>query len=261
MNTTYMTRAQDNLLALRNAAYSGRGFVLARLETGEVAMIYWIGGRSPGSRNRVFLEEGGRLYTEIADRSKLKPNEDTSLTIYNAMDTRRGYAAVTNGKQTDDIINRVESGSSLDKVLRMWKYEPDQLHTPRISGLYVTPQAVGSGMEQHPFQISLLRKAPDDDSCMRSLWKYHDIPAGYGYCITTYEWSDQYAGTDGAVSSYHGEPVLVPVQGASREVLDTYVDVLNATTRVAVAIKVIGRGGSEAIFVKNENQLVAQAAA
>ena len=73
----------QNMEALQDNSYPGRGIVIGRDITGEnMVQIYWIMGRSPNSRNRVFESKEGRLFTVPADPSKVK---DPSLIIYNAM--------------------------------------------------------------------------------------------------------------------------------------------------------------------------------
>lgn len=63
--------------------YPGRGIVVGKTPDGKHAAIaYFIMGRSANSRNRIFAERDGALYTEPYDASKV---EDPSLIIYAAV--------------------------------------------------------------------------------------------------------------------------------------------------------------------------------
>ena len=47
--------------------YPGRGLVVGRDPKGDWLQVYWIMGRSAGSRNRVFVADGTTLATRPAD--------------------------------------------------------------------------------------------------------------------------------------------------------------------------------------------------
>ena len=50
--------AETNLEALSANPYPGRGIILGCSPNGEsLVQVYWIMGRSEGSRNRIFVEE------------------------------------------------------------------------------------------------------------------------------------------------------------------------------------------------------------
>ena len=56
---------------LNSNAYPGRGIVIGRSADGKTAVTaYFIMGRSANSRNRIFAERDGVLYTEPFDASK-----------------------------------------------------------------------------------------------------------------------------------------------------------------------------------------------
>ena len=68
---------------LKGNPYPGRGLVVGREAGGEaLVQVYWIMGRSPNSRNRVFIQEGDIVRTAPADPAQCK---DPSLIIYNAL--------------------------------------------------------------------------------------------------------------------------------------------------------------------------------
>ena len=83
--------------------YPGRGLVLGRSADGDAWLqLYWIMGRSPNSRNRVFVADDTTLCTELFDAAAV---EDPSLILYDAMlEWERAYL-VSNGDQTDTDLD------------------------------------------------------------------------------------------------------------------------------------------------------------
>ena len=71
---TLLQNANENLSALSKNSYPGRGIIIGMDATGEnLVQVYWIMGRSPESRNRIFIQEaGGVLRTVAADPNKIK---------------------------------------------------------------------------------------------------------------------------------------------------------------------------------------------
>ena len=68
---------------LSDNTYPGRGIVIGKSEDGKSAVYaYFIMGRSENSRNRVFVEKDGAVFTEPYDYSKVS---DPSLIIYSAI--------------------------------------------------------------------------------------------------------------------------------------------------------------------------------
>ena len=68
---------------IRGNSYVGRGIVIGKSANGKKACAaYFIMGRSQNSRNRIFAERDGVLYTEPFDPSKV---QDPSLIIYAAL--------------------------------------------------------------------------------------------------------------------------------------------------------------------------------
>ena len=74
-----------NLETLLSAnPYPGRGIVLGQTPDGtRMVVAYFIMGRSPNSRNRVFERTEDGIRTRAYDPSKV---EDPSLIIYNPLD-------------------------------------------------------------------------------------------------------------------------------------------------------------------------------
>ena len=115
---------QDLAEILRNNPYPGRGIAV-----GDGVVYYFIMGRSLNSRNRIFSLTDDGIQTEAHDPALV---EDPSLIIYHPVRTMGDALVVTNGDQTDTIV---EAGSFRDGCMAR-EYEPDAPNfTPRISAI------------------------------------------------------------------------------------------------------------------------------
>ena len=105
---------------MRNA-YPGRGIILGRTPDNKKNVIaYFIMGRSENSRNRVFTETEDGIRTEAFDPSKMV---DPSLIIYHPVRLYNGTLVVTNGDQTDTIVDYLKQGKSYFEALRTREFE------------------------------------------------------------------------------------------------------------------------------------------
>jgi len=224
--------AESNLARLKLNPYPGRGLVLGTDALAEnLIEAYWIMGRSPNSRNRIFVSEDGmELKTMAADQQKV---EDPSLIIYTAMNDDSANFVVSNGHQTNQILNYPGIGLGMGYFIENqnceYKYEPDAPnYTPRISGLIV--------MGEQPFaEILILKKSPFSLSCDKQLYRYDNFLPGYGYCVTTYN------GDGDPLPSFTGEPYLLPLDGDIKELVKKLWDCLNEENRVSLAVKFINK--------------------
>ncbi len=221
-------------------SYPGRGLVLGRSADGASwIQVYWIMGRSPNSRNRVFEAEGATLRTAPHDPAKL---EDPSLVIYEAMLELPGVHIVSNGDQTRTIHDEIASGGSFESALETREREPDAPnYTPRISGL------IDLREELPAFAISILKANPAyPDRTDRTSFRPVPPPPGLGLGITTYK-------EDGApLPPFSGEPLWLPIAADPEKAADDYWEALDADNRVALAVKRIPtRGGASEIVLRN----------
>jgi IMP cyclohydrolase len=236
--------ALRNFALLSSNPYPGRGIVAGLDEAGtHLIQIYWIMGRSPNSRNRVFEadEARGWLYTVAADEAKLT---DPSLVIYNAMRRKGDDHVVSNGHQTDTVV---ESQAPLDLqgMLSKHVYEPDDPNfTPRITAM-CSLSVLGPSI-----QMSILRKSMFGDGCDRMHYDLVPHP-GFGYCITTY------AGDGNPLPPFRGDPLVMPLRGSMGEIADTYWQALDAENRVSLAVKFIDvKNGRSEICIVNKHERV-----
>jgi len=187
-------------------------------------MIYFIMGRSENSRNRIFAETPDGIETRAFDESKM---EDPSLIIYHPVRTLGKMTVVTNGDQTDTIVNAIKEGHCYRHALNTRTFEPDGPNwTPRISGV-VKPD--GS------YNLSILKSLEGDPSCCCRYFFEYDAPkAGSGHFISTYE-------TDGSpLPSFQGEPKCVAFGDETAEELAAKVwAALNADNKVSLFVRTV----------------------
>ena len=190
-----------------------------------MVQVYWIMGRSPSSRNRVFLEESGFVKTDTVDKSvPVDP-----LTMYYPVKSVDNCHIVTNGDQTDTICDAIRSGESFEAALNTRTFEPDEPnYTPRISGVVDLDNA------QNAYQLCVLKTvAGNPDWCTRQYFGFETAIPGFGHCITTY--SD-----DGdPLPSFEGEPIAVELFDDIGETCDFYWDLLNGENKVSLLVKFI----------------------
>ena len=184
---------------LEGNTYPGRGIVIGKSADGKNAVAaYFIMGRSNNSRNRVFTEKDGAVYTEPFDASKV---EDPSLIIYAAIREYENKLIVTNGNQTDTIYDGLAAGLSFSQALTTREFEPDGPNwTPRISSMATFDDG------DFTYEMSILKSADAEGSaCSRFTYSYAALP-GLGHFIHTYV-------CDGnPIPTFQGEPerVFIP---------------------------------------------------
>ena len=188
-------KTQELCRLLGQNPYPGRGIALGLTPDGkQSAAIYFIMGRSANSRNRIFVQEPDGIRTQARDPEKM---EDPSLVIYHPVRRVGRGLIVTNGDQTDTILDYLERGQPMEQALRSRQFEPDGPNwTPRISGL-LSPD--GS------YKLSILKSADEQGSaCLRQFFEYPGQP-GLGHFIHTYV-------QDGSpLPTFEGEPERVEI--------------------------------------------------
>ena len=177
-NAPYVTLTVSERIAPN--PYPGRGIILGKTPSGKhAAFAYFIMGRSDNSRNRVFTkEEDGTVRTEPYDASRVK---DPSLIIYAPVRAYENHVVVTNGDQTDTVVEGLKKGLSFAESLKCREFEPDAPNlTPRISGIFHFENG------SFTYEMSILKSAdPDGTACNRYTYDYAPL-AGLGHFIHTY---------------------------------------------------------------------------
>ena len=212
---------------LRDNQYPGRGIIIGQTEDGRnCVQVYWIMGRSPNSRNRIFESEGCFVKTKAHDESKV---QDPSLIIYYPVKDMKGIHIVSNGDQTETIFNQISLNGSLEDALRTRTFEPDPPHfTPRISGI------IDVRTKQPCYSLSILKALGNGSrGCCRQFYEYDSFVKGSGHCIHTY------MGDGNPLPSFQGEPYGVPVFNRMEENVEFYWNLLNADNRISLVVKFI----------------------
>ena len=218
--------------------YVGRGIVTGMSENGKYAVnAYFIMGRSANSRNRVFVEKDGALYTEPFDASKV---QDPSLIIYAAQRRFENRLIVTNGDQTDTIYEGFKQGKCMKKSLSARSFEPDAPNfTPRISGMLTFANG------DFTYKMSILKSIDADGSdCARYTFDYPSV-AGLGHFIHTYV-------CDGnPIPTFQGEPERVAIDNDIDAFTDKLWNALDANNKISLYVRYVDLATGEA-----ENRLV-----
>ena len=171
----------DLLTYLKQTSYPGRGIVV-----GKDRVYYFIMGRSENSRNRVFVPTQDGIRTQAHDPAKL---EDPSLIIYHPVRRMGDVLVVTNGDQTDTIVEH----GDFRKGLMTREYEPDYPnYTPRISAAIHPDGSV---------ERSILKET--NGRGLREFFCYEGCDEGKGWFISTYQ------GDGNPLPTFAGEPMEV----------------------------------------------------
>ena len=204
--------------------YPGRGIVLGMTPDGTKAVAaYFIMGRSENSRNRVFVEKDGEVFTEPFDASRV---EDPSLIIYAAVRQLGSRLIVTNGNQTDTVYEGLQKGLSFAEALESRCFEPDPPNfTPRISGM------ITFGEGAFTYQMSILKSADaEGTACNRFTYAYAPLP-GLGHFLHTYV-------TDGSpIPTFQGEPERRYMDDSIDDFTDDLWNSLNAANRISLYVR------------------------
>ena len=226
---------------IRDNPYVGRGIVVGKTGDGKKAAIaYFIMGRSENSRNRIFSEKDGELFTEPFDASRVK---DPSLIIYAAVRSYENNLIVTNGDQTDTVYNGLKAGIPFAKALECRVFEPDAPNfTPRISAMLTFDD------KDFEYQMSILKSVDAAGSaCARYTFSYPSA-AGLGHFIHTYV-------TDGnPIPTFQGEPERIRIENDIDEFTDRLWNALNEQNRISLYVRFIDlETGTEEKRLINKN--------
>jgi IMP cyclohydrolase len=221
---------------LISMVYPGRMIVLGRDVSGtKNIVLYIITGRSPSSQAREIVWEKDSFWVKPTDKDIIKTG-NIDLLVYPSLFAINQGVAVSNGKQTVDILASLSHSRSASEILafslQKWEYEPDgPTFTPRISGCLLSSESAA---------LSLIRRY-ENGSSIRNIYEFPLIK-GKGCFISTYtgENSDP-------LPSFNGEPVEVNIKETSpQKVAENLYDGLapddpNKDFRVSVACLFINR--------------------
>ncbi|MCR4661348.1 MAG: IMP cyclohydrolase [Clostridia bacterium] len=215
--------------------YPGRGIIIGNNEKGNLVIAYFITGRSENSRNRIFTRNDDGLIIKPYDESKVT---DPSLIIYRPFTTYNNNEIITNGDQTETVLEYLKNGKSFIDALNQRQYEPDAPNfTPRISAL-----AHGDTIS-----LSILRKDNNSDKCIRDYYSYKQ-ESKVGYFIRTYI-------DDGnPLPSFDIPPIKLELEGNAKQLATIIWNALNADNKISLFVREIDKDGkvSEEIINKHK---------
>lgn len=221
MNIYKISNIKDLILG---NSYVGRGIIVGKTEDGTKAVsAYFIMGRSANSRNRIFTEKDGAVFTEPFDASKV---EDPSLIIYRAIRKIDDKLIVTNGDQTDTIYEGLKAGKDFKTALEAREFEPDAPNlTPRISAVTYFNKG------DFNYEMSILKSADEKGTaCNRYTFSFSALK-GLGHFIHTYV-------CDGnPIPTFQGEPerVFIPndIDAFTKEIWEN----LDADNKISLYVR------------------------
>ncbi|NLL56686.1 MAG: inosine monophosphate cyclohydrolase [Clostridiales bacterium] len=211
---------------LKQNSYPGRGIVIGKSKDESKAIFaYFIMGRSPNSRNRIFVEKDNEVIILPFDSKKVS---DPSLIIYSPIKQLGNFVIVTNGDQTDTVQEYLQQGKTMEDALSTRLYEPDCPNfTPRISGL------IHFDNNNFNYKLSILKCANNDGKeCQRHFYNYQS-KKGAGHFIHTYK-------NDGnPLPSFSGEPVMVEILDDIDLFANNIWNALNDENKISLYVKYI----------------------
>jgi IMP cyclohydrolase len=222
--------------------YPGRGIIIGKTPDGTRALAaYFIMGRSENSRNRIFTEKNGEVFTEPFDASRV---EDPSLIIYAAIRQYENHLIVTNGDQTDTVYEGLARGLTFSKALESRCFEPDAPNfTPLISGLLTF------GKDDFSYQMSILKSADAVGSaCNRFTFNYAPVD-GLGHFLHTYV-------SDGnPIPTFQGEPERIAICDDIDEMTTRLWNALNEQNKISLYVRYVDlKSGDDEERLINKNK-------
>ena len=217
-------RINDFAQLVKGNSYVGRGIIAGKSDDGTKAVsAYFIMGRSANSRNRVFAERDGVIYTEPYDASKV---EDPSLIIYAAVREYENKLILTNGDQTDTIYEGLKEGKCFSYSLESRQFEPDAPNfTPRISVMLTFDN------NDFVYKFSILKSADAEGSaCARMSFSYPALP-GLGHFLHTYV-------CDGdPIPTFQGEPERIAIGSDIDEFASMVWNALDEDNKISLYVR------------------------
>lgn len=217
---------------LADGTYRGRGVALGPAPDGASAVIvYWITGRSERSRNRRLVESAdGTVRTEFVDAGR---GDDPALVVYPLLMSRGATHVVSNGEQTEPVLDVLCAGHTLERALQEWTAEPDDLATPRITGV------VDAGAPA-ACRLGVVRERTENGRTVteRGVFTWDALPPGSGRCVTTY------AGGGADPAPFAGDPLSVRFDADAEATCERFREALAGPLLVSVIARFVTPGGS-----------------
>lgn len=213
--------------AVGRVSYPGCGMIAGRSTDGLNAVIaYFIMGRSPITKNRLFVEEGGGVKIVPHIRAAMR---DESLLLYSPVLAYENKVLMGNGSHVEGIYNDMVNGESFDEIMHKLSFTPDAPNfTPRISGL------VTMDGESFNLKMGLVKSMDGVGASVGSyVFNYRDIPAGVCYYLHTSAFDAN------PLPPFSGEPIQVSVNGSIFDIVADVWENMNAENKVSLWVRTI----------------------
>jgi len=210
---------------LRANSYPGRGIIVGKTpDSTHAVTAYFIMGRSVNSRNRVFKWAGDdHLITKAHDPALLT---DPSLVIYSPLRKFGDKLIVTNGDQTDTILEFLGRGEDFASALHTRTFEPDPPNwTPRISAM------LHFGDELR-YEMSVLKSVDEAGSAASKMFYSYPAKAGSGHFIHTYSADD-----GKRLHPFEGHPIPVATENCPEKFAESLWTSLDSENKVSLLVR------------------------
>lgn len=213
--------------AVARVSYPGCGVICGKTEDGlSAVMACFIMGRSPLSKNRRFVEDGGGVKIEPFIESAMRDHETLLYSPALAFDNR---LLMGNGAHTESAYRAFIGGRTFYDAVSEQRCFPDKPHyTPRVTAL-----ATIDG-DRLSLSMSVVKRAHDDSHAVcRCLFQYDDLVPGTGYYLHSYECDAN------PLPPVTGEPVQVSVDGSIFDIVADIWENLNAENKVSLWVRTV----------------------
>lgn len=213
--------------AVGRVSYPGCGMIAGRSADGLSAVIaYFIMGRSPLTKNRIFIEDGGGVKIEPFIKNVMR---DEALLVYSPVLAFENKVLIGNGAHTEQVYGTLASGRSFEEAISGLSYIPDAPNfTPRLTGL------VSMDGESFNLKMSLVKSMdPYGASVGRYVFEYENVPAGMGYYLHTCAFDAN------PLPAFSGEPIQVSVNGSIFDIVADVWENMNAENKVSLWVRTV----------------------
>jgi hypothetical protein len=210
---------------------------------GDIALqAYAIMGRSAGSRDRIFVQDGTSIRTTAPRKTpeEMAATAMSELIYYRALGSSESVHVVSNGAQTDPVLENVLKGFSLEEAVKeaptvegvdLSAFEPDDPNfTPRITGVIDLRTSAPT-----PFGLAVVSKnqATGDPDYAIYAAGIDDLDLGIGFGVQTYN------GNGDPLPSFDREPWAIPLGRDTVETAHAIWSTLNSQNVVSLAVRAI----------------------
>lgn len=213
--------------AVGRVSYPGCGIIAGRSADGLSAVVaYFIMGRSPLTKNRMFVEDGGGVRIAPFRKELMR---DEALLVYSPVLAFENKILIGNGPHTENVFQNLASGRTFEESLSSLSYIPDAPNfTPRLTGLVTTD---GEGFN---LKMSLVKSMdPYGSSLGRYVYEYENVPAGTGYYLHTCAFDAN------PLPAFSGEPIQVSVNGSIFDIVADVWENMNAENKVSLWVRCV----------------------